>query len=53
MTQLQLFTDSLSIEERVQAILERRRVCNCSGQDGEGWRLIYEAIAKADGGAEE
>ena len=51
MTQLQLFSDQLSVEEKVQAILARRRACSCSGQRGEDWHLIYAAIAKAEGGA--
>lgn len=51
MTQLQLFSNQLSVEEKVQEILARRRACNCSGQSGEDWHLIYAAIAKAEGGS--
>lgn len=49
MSQLQLFPDEFDIEQKVQAILARRRAMNASGQSGEDIEHIRAAIAKADG----
>lgn len=52
MKQLPLFSDACDIERQIQAILARRRFCNCSGADGADIDLIRAAlIAKSKGGA--
>ncbi|WP_200230250.1 hypothetical protein [Rubrivivax gelatinosus] len=51
LVQLQLFPDVDPLEQRVQAILARRRATNSSGQAGEDIAFIRAALAKSGGGA--
>ena len=53
MNQLPLFDESrdAEIERQVQAILARRRFCNCSGADGEDIDLIRAALKEKGGAA--
>lgn len=51
MKQMPLFPDTDAIEQKVQAILARRRAMNTSGQAGEDIHFIRAALTEAAGAA--
>lgn len=51
MAQLPLFAPASAIDQKIQAILQRRRFCRCSGAMGEDAHLIRAELVKAQGGA--